>query len=80
MFRGATRDVDIDAVVRQGDIYHQSNGQRVYVMSNGDGTSSAAILDGPLTTDPLRTVIESVSDSSLANRISDGRWTPLGDL
>lgn len=60
--------------------YVQGNGQRVYVLSNGNRTSSAAILDGPLTTDPLASVLESVSDSSLANRIADGRWLPLGDL
>jgi len=77
---GTVPNVDVDDLVGRGDIFQQTNGRRVYVLSNADGTPSAVILDGALTTDPLRTVLESVSDSSLAKRIADGRWTPIGDL
>ena len=80
IFRGATRDVDVDVVVQDGDIYVQDDGRFVYVLSNGNGTSSVVILEGPSATDELVTVIESVSDSSLSARVDSGRWTPPGEL
>jgi len=61
-------------------IFVQSNGFRVYVLSNGNGTSATVILEGPLTTDPVATAIEAISDSTLASRIADGRWTPVGEF
>ena len=79
MYRGATREVDVDRVVADGDIYQQKDGRRAYVLSNEDGTSSAVILDGPLT-DGLVTVLESVPDTSLADRVADGFWTATEDL
>jgi len=43
-FRDATRDVDTDFVVENGDIYDQvTNGRTVYVLDNGDGTYSVVI-------------------------------------
>ena len=80
IFRGATRDVDIDRVVREGDIFQQPDGRRAYVEPNGDGTNSVVVLDGALTDDELVTVLEALTDSGLDARIADGRFTPLEDI
>ena len=80
IFRGATRDVDIDRVVREGDIFQQPDGRRAYVEPNGDGTNSVVVLDGALTDDELVTVLEALTDSGLDARIADGRFTPREDI
>ena len=59
---------------------HEHIGRFVYVLSNGNGTSSVVILEGPSATDELVTVIDSLSDSSLSGRVDSGRWTALGEL
>ena len=80
IFRGATRDVDIDFVVREGDIFVQPDGRRAYVLVNGDGTNSVVVLEGALPDDDLVTVIEALTDGQLEARIADGRFTPLEDF
>lgn len=69
-----------DGVVANGRILQQPDGRRAYVAANGDGSYSAVVLDGPLTTSEVVTVFDNLSSSGLDLRISDGRWTPVGDL
>ena len=44
------------------------------------GPIRAVVLDGPLSTDDFFTGFDDLSGSGLDLRISDGRWTPIGDL
>lgn len=80
IFRGATRDVDIDHVVETGRVFQQADGRRVYVLENSQNSYSAVVLDGASLTDTAVTVMDDVSQSGLDSRIADGRWTPLEDL
>ena len=79
VFRGATRDVDIDEVVANGRIFVQPDGRHVFVAPNSATTNSAVILSGPLATDSLVSVRDNVTDAALEARIADGRWIPLED-
>lgn len=73
-YRQAHRDVNVDEVWSNGDMYVQEDGQIVKTLSNGDGTSRVVIRDMSNPSGKPTTVIERMSDASIERRIDDGRW------
>ena len=68
--RGASRNVEIEMVLEDGDLYFEGE-SLVRVLANGNGTNSVVIRNVAGT---QQTVIESLTDSALAERLASGRW------
>jgi hypothetical protein len=72
--RRTERDVEVDRVWREGDMYVQSDGQIARVLDNGDGTYSVVIRDMSNPSGAPTTVIPDLTQSQLDGRINRGDW------
>jgi hypothetical protein len=73
--RQSQRDVDVDRVWAEGDMYIQADGQIVRILENGDGTYSVVIKDPSNPSGEPTTVIEKLTESQLQSRIDREYWT-----
>ncbi|SFR26774.1 intein C-terminal splicing region/intein N-terminal splicing region/RHS repeat-associated core domain-containing protein [Lentzea waywayandensis] len=72
--RSSQRQVDVDHVWNNGELYIQNDGQLVKVLENGDGTYSAVVRDPSNMSGAPTTVLDRLTQSSLDKRIDEGRW------
>lgn len=72
-FRDSHREVDVDRVWSEGDMYFQGD-LMVKVLSNGDGTYQVVIRDPSNMSGVPVTVMEEFTQNALDQRIRDGEW------
>lgn len=73
--RQSQRDVDVDRVWSEGEMYIQADGQIVKILENGDGTYSVVVKDPSNPSGEPTTVIEKLTESQLQSRIDREYWT-----
>jgi hypothetical protein len=72
--RQGERDVDVDYVWENGDLYIQEDGQMVRILENGDGTYSVVVRDPSNPSGEPTTVIEDMTEKQVQSRIDRGFW------
>ncbi|GIG55883.1 hypothetical protein Lfu02_02550 [Longispora fulva] len=71
--RISEREIDVNEVKQDGDLYVQDDGQMVRVLDRGGGRSDVVIYDPGNPSGEPTTVIN-MSNSSVARRVDQGRW------
>ncbi|GAA3875977.1 hypothetical protein GCM10022243_46100 [Saccharothrix violaceirubra] len=73
--RTGQRQVDVDHVWQNGEMYIQGDGQIVKVLPNGDGnTYSVVVRDMSNPSGAPTTVLDALTESQLQSRIDRGWW------
>lgn len=72
--RTGEREVDVDHVWREGEMYIQQDGQIVKILDNGDGTYSVVVRDMSNPSGRPTTVIADMTENQIQNRIDRGFW------
>jgi hypothetical protein len=72
--RAGEREVDVDHVWREGEMYIQEDGQVVRILANGDGTYSVVVRDMSNPSGRPTTVIGNMTEKQVQSRIDRGFW------
>ena len=72
--RTGEREVDVDHVWRDGEMYIQQDGQIVKILDNGDGTYSVVVRDMSNPSGRPTTVIADMTQKQVQSRIDRGIW------
>jgi hypothetical protein len=72
--RTGEREVDVDHVWREGEMYIQQDGQVVKILDNGDGTYSVVVRDMSNPSGRPTTVIADMTERQVQSRIDRGFW------
>lgn len=73
-FRESYRDVDVDRVWSEGEMYFQEDGQIVKILDNGDGTYQVVVKDPSNLSGLPTTVIEALTENQFQQRLDSERW------
>ncbi|MDQ4039235.1 MAG: hypothetical protein M3313_13020 [Actinomycetota bacterium] len=72
--RIAEREVDVDQVWHEGEMYIQQDGQIVKILDNGNGTYSVVVRDMSNPSGRPTTVIAEMTERQVKSRIDRGFW------
>ncbi len=72
--RTGQREVDVNHVWAEGEMYIQGDGQIVKVLPNGDGTYSVVVRDMSNPSGGPTTVLDALTEKQLQSRIDRGWW------
>lgn len=72
--RTGEREVDVDHVWTEGEMYIQQDGQIVKILENGDGTYSVVVRDMSNPSGRPTTVIADMTERQVQSRIDRGFW------
>ncbi len=72
--RAGERQVDVEHVCKEGDLYYQDDGQIVRVLHNDDGTVDVVVRDPSNPSGRPTTEIAGAPESYLERKLASGRW------